>query len=47
MILSILVAVDEGGGIGYQNRLPWHLSADLKRFKKLTTLTNSDNDLSI
>ena len=36
MILSILVAVDEGGGIGYQNRLPWHLSADLKRFKKLT-----------
>jgi dihydrofolate reductase len=36
MILSILVAVDEGGGIGHQNRLPWHLSADLKRFKKLT-----------
>jgi dihydrofolate reductase len=36
MILSILVAVDEGGGIGFQNRLPWHLSADLKRFKKLT-----------
>lgn len=36
MILSILVAVDEGGGIGLRNRLPWHLSADLKRFKKMT-----------
>ncbi len=28
--------MDEGGGIGLDNRLPWHLSADLKRFKSLT-----------
>lgn len=36
MILSILVAMDERSGIGLQNRMPWHLSTDLKRFKTLT-----------
>jgi dihydrofolate reductase len=36
MIISIIVAVDEGGGIGFQNKMPWHLPADLKRFKTLT-----------
>lgn len=36
MIISLLVAMDEKGGIGQDNRLPWHLSADLKRFKALT-----------
>ncbi|HBX68442.1 MAG TPA: dihydrofolate reductase [Chloroflexi bacterium] len=33
---SILVAMDQNNGIGYQNRLPWHLPAELKRFKALT-----------
>ena len=28
--------MDEHNGIGKDNRLPWHLSADLKRFKALT-----------
>jgi dihydrofolate reductase len=28
--------MDEKGGIGVHNRLPWHLSEDLKRFKSLT-----------
>jgi dihydrofolate reductase len=28
--------MDEMGGIGKDNRLPWHLSSDLKRFKQLT-----------
>jgi dihydrofolate reductase len=28
--------MDEKGGIGLENRLPWRLSADLKRFKALT-----------
>jgi dihydrofolate reductase len=28
--------MDEKGGIGHGNRLPWHLSSDLKRFKSLT-----------
>ena len=36
MIISLLVALDEHNGIGKDNRLPWHLSADLKRFKALT-----------
>lgn len=36
MNLSIIAAMDERGGIGWQNRLPWHLPDDLKRFKKLT-----------
>lgn len=36
MIISLIVAMDEQGGIGQQNRLPWHLRADLQRFKKLS-----------
>ena len=36
MIVSMLVAVDEKLGIGYENKLPWRLPADLKYFKKLT-----------
>lgn len=31
MIISIIAAVDEGGGIGIRNKIPWHLPADLKR----------------
>ncbi len=36
MIVSIIVAMDEVGGIGKAGGLPWHLSADLKNFKALT-----------
>ncbi len=36
MIISIIVAMDEKGGIGINDRLPWHLPDDLKRFKNLT-----------
>jgi len=36
MIVSLLVAMDENGGIGIENRLPWRLSSDLRRFKRLT-----------
>jgi dihydrofolate reductase len=36
VIVSIIVAVDKDGGIGSNNRLPWHISTDLRRFKKLT-----------
>jgi dihydrofolate reductase len=28
--------MDEKGGIGKHNRLPWHLPSDLKRFKRIT-----------
>lgn len=36
MIISLIVAMDEQRGIGVEGRLPWHLPADLKRFKSLT-----------
>ena len=36
MHLSIIVAVAENGVIGREGALPWHLSADLERFKRLT-----------
>ncbi len=36
MKLSIIVAVGENGVIGRDNRLPWRISGDLKRFKALT-----------
>lgn len=36
MILSLILAVDEEGGIGKNNQLPWHIRSDLKRFKALT-----------
>jgi dihydrofolate reductase len=35
--ISIIVAVAENNAIGKDNRLLWHLSGDLRRFKKLTT----------
>lgn len=31
-----IVATDTHGGIGQNGSLPWHISEDLKRFKKLT-----------
>ncbi len=36
MIVSLIVAMDENCGIGKDNRIPWHLSSDLQRFKSLT-----------
>lgn len=35
--LSIIVATAANGGIGKDNKLPWHLPEDLKYFKRLTT----------
>lgn len=36
MSLSLIVAMTEDRVIGRDNKLPWHLSEDLKRFKALT-----------
>lgn len=36
-MISIIVAVASNGVIGCHNRLIWHISEDLKRFKTLTT----------
>ena len=35
-MLSIIVAVSENNVVGKENKLPWKLSADLKRLKSLT-----------
>ena len=35
-MLSLIVAISDNHVIGRDGQLPWHLSADLKRFKKLT-----------
>lgn len=36
MTVSIIAAMDKKRGIGVDNKLPWRLSADLKRFRDLT-----------
>jgi dihydrofolate reductase len=36
-MISIIVAVSEDWGIGKDNDLLWHISEDLKRFRRLTT----------
>lgn len=36
MIVSIIAAMDKKRGIGVDNKLPWRLSADLKKFRELT-----------
>lgn len=36
MILSAIVALDRSGLIGAGGGIPWHLPADLKRFRRLT-----------
>jgi len=35
--ISIIAAVADNYAIGKSNKLPWHLPADLKHFKELTT----------
>jgi dihydrofolate reductase len=35
-MISIIVAVSEDWGIGKDNELLWHISEDLRRFKRLT-----------
>ncbi|MBN1132849.1 MAG: dihydrofolate reductase [Bacteroidales bacterium] len=35
--ISIIVAIAENNAIGKDNRLLWHLSEDLKRFKRITS----------
>lgn len=35
-MISIIVAMDEKNLIGRENDLPWHLPADLKRFRDIT-----------
>lgn len=34
--INLIVAMCKNNGIGYKNDLPWKISSDLKKFKKLT-----------
>ena len=34
---SIIAAVSDNGAIGTDNRMPWHISEDLKYFKRITS----------
>jgi dihydrofolate reductase len=36
LIISLIVAMDERGGIAWQGKLPWRLPAELKLFKQTT-----------
>jgi dihydrofolate reductase len=36
MIISIIAAMSKNNVIGFKNKLPWKLPADLNRFKKIT-----------
>ncbi len=36
MVLSLIVALDRQMAIGKDNAMPWHLSADLRYFKRTT-----------
>ena len=35
--IHLIWAQDENGGIGKDGKLPWHISEDLKNFKRLTS----------
>ena len=37
MIISLVVAIADNNGIGVNNELLWHLPADLKHFKNITS----------
>ena len=37
MQIHLIWAQDKNGGIGKDGKLPWHISEDLKNFKKLTS----------
>jgi dihydrofolate reductase len=36
MMVALIVAMSEDGTIGDKGKIPWHISDDLKRFKRLT-----------
>ncbi len=41
MNFSLIVAIDLEHGIGKDDRLPWHLSGELRHFKKITCASDS------
>ena len=37
MSIKLICAVSKNNVIGYNNKLPWNISEDLKRFRELTS----------
>ena len=37
--IALIVAMSEDGTIGDKGKVPWHISADLRRFKRLSATT--------
>lgn len=46
VFFDIVVAVDDQSGIGKEGKLPWRLSADLKRFKEITATRNDPSKIN-
>ena len=42
MNINIIVAYCKNNGIGFENKMPWHIKSDLKKFQKLTTGTGNN-----
>lgn len=40
--MKLIVAICKNGGIGYKNKIPWHLKKDLQYFKKMTIGNNNN-----
>ena len=36
ILVSAIVAADENNGIGYENKMPWHIPEDLRHFRNIT-----------
>jgi len=45
--VNIIVAIDEQSGIGFNGKLPWHLTGDLKYFRDITSITKSPQKKNI
>lgn len=39
MLINLIVAIDQTGGISKNGYIPWHCRADMKRFAEITTVT--------
>ena len=42
MLIAMIVAKDKEGVIGHNGELPWRLSSDIKRFKRMDYRTASN-----